>query len=119
MEFRKSEIGDAEVLYKVCETMGLGSDHSISRAEFAEAFSDNRLRAYMSVLGLRFDDPLALYELLIMTSEAEGEELRQEDFVIGCIRLKGHASNMDMYLFKNQLNDMYRAMAENMAVSSL
>lgn len=99
--------------------MGLGSEHSISQAEFVEAFRDDRLRAFMSVLGLRFDDPMALYELLIMTSEAEGEELRQEDFVTGCIRLKGHASNMDMYLLKDQLVSMHRTLAENNTVSSL
>jgi len=107
-EFRKKEIVDAEVLFRVCKDMGLGAEHSISRVEFAEAFCGNKLRAYMSVLGLRFDDPYALYELMIMTSEAEGEELKQEDFVTGCIRLKGNASNMDMYLLKNQVENVTR-----------
>jgi len=120
LAYRKDEAEDAEVLCRVCEAMGIGGeDHSISRAEFAEAFEDNKLRAYMSVLGLRFDDPMALYDLLIMTVEADGEELRQEDFVTGCIRLKGHASNMDMHLLKDQLFNMHRTIAENQTVSSL
>merc|ERR1719229_322759 len=104
---RHREISHAQVLEQVCKETGLGTRGPITPEEFINALEGNKLRACMSVLGLRCGDPQSLYTMIVWLSDAKGTVLEQKDFISGCMRLQGTASNMDMCLLKSRMTQLH------------
>jgi len=75
----------------------------ITRDEFEEHINDDRVQAYFGTLGLEAQDAIRLFETLDM-SDADEVGIDIEDFVDGCLRLKGTAKSCDLarLLYENK-----------------
>jgi len=65
----------------------------VTMKELEEHMDDEVMLAYFDTLGIEMDDAWTLFKLL--TSE-EGDVVSCDDFVMGCMRLKGQARSMDI-----------------------
>merc|ERR1712032_443367 len=66
----------------------------ITLAEFVERVEDEHMKTYFAALDLDALDATILFRSL----EAEGDKgIDIDDFVAGCLRLKGLASSCDMF----------------------
>merc|ERR1712106_247782 len=66
---------------------------ALSWEEFKEHLGDERVSVYLSTLDLEFSELQTLYKIL----DVKGmNAVAIDDFVWGCIRLKGEAKSMDL-----------------------
>lgn len=74
---------------------------SLSRDEFEQHLNDERVKAYLQTLDLDVADARGLYRLLDLDGMGE---VGIEDFVSGCLRLKGPAKSIDVctLIFENR-----------------
>lgn len=107
-EYRTNELDDAEALRQLCADTDLGNGgQPISKEDFIRALTVDKVRAYMSVLGLPFRNPSSLYKQICSITGASPGELQREDFIVGCFRLRGHASNIDVHTVREQCQAIY------------
>jgi hypothetical protein len=87
---------DAELLKTVCKIFGaLDDDHSmsVSRQEFMSHLEEGHLDCYFAAVDLSKSEAHGLFTLL----DADGSDsLSVEEFVRGCLRLRGPARSMDL-----------------------
>merc|ERR1719343_355439 len=67
---------------------------TVSFDEITSYLEDPRVRSYFQVLGLDPHDSYRLFEVL--DDDGSGEVVLDE-FIDGCLRLKGHARSIDLY----------------------
>ena len=96
---RMEEYENEEDLRRICQEVGISKP--IDREELVEHFQNSRLRAYMSMFGISLQDPVMLYDKLHDGGE---EPLTIREFVHGCVRLAGSASNLDMQILTERVN---------------
>merc|ERR1719238_1978852 len=81
---------------------------SITIEEIQEHFTDVRVRTYFQVLGMDPDDIERLFKLIDQDMSGEVEV---QEFLDGCLRLKGEARSIDlhtvMYDCKAVLKELY------------
>jgi len=82
----------------------------LTYAEFENRLKDESVRTYFSLLELDISDAWTLFKLIDIN---DAYEVSIEDFVTGCLRLKGSAKSIDIatIMYQNQkiitrLNDM-------------
>mmetsp|Transcript_44414 Transcript_44414/g.81772 ORF Transcript_44414/g.81772 Transcript_44414/m.81772 type:complete len:447 (-) Transcript_44414:8-1348(-) len=82
---------------EVCRAMDANGDGKISWIEFQEHMGDPLLQAYMAFLGIDIDD-IELFFLACLGSSdsAKHAEVSIEQFVKGCMHMKGSAAAIDM-----------------------
>jgi len=80
-------------MQKVFEEMDVDNSGSVSMTEFKAAIEDERLVAYFDALGLEITDVKTLFVLL---DRDKTGLISIEDFVLGCMRLKGGAKSLDL-----------------------
>mmetsp|Transcript_92786 Transcript_92786/g.267904 ORF Transcript_92786/g.267904 Transcript_92786/m.267904 type:complete len:584 (-) Transcript_92786:59-1810(-) len=81
---------------------------SVTISEFMAHLDDESVRLYFESLDLDTSDVGTLFRLL---DTADHRELELEEFISGCLRLKGNAKGMDMA----KLSYMQRALAKKLA----
>ncbi|CAK0824817.1 unnamed protein product [Prorocentrum cordatum] len=93
---------------------------TVNKDEIAEFCNDDRVHYYLTALGLDVHDTERLFELL---DENRDGELDVDEFLAGCLRLKGMARSIDVYSLIHQsrqvcrrLDDMDRALNEHMGI---
>lgn len=76
----------------------------ISKDEFIEHIDDPQVQAYFATLELETSDALNLFKL-IESDDADTDGIDIEDFVMGCLRLKGQAKSIDMarLMYENKM----------------
>eukprot|EP00928_Gymnodinium_smaydae_P045107 TRINITY_DN30112_c0_g1_i1.p1 TRINITY_DN30112_c0_g1~~TRINITY_DN30112_c0_g1_i1.p1 ORF type:complete len:554 (+),score=130.99 TRINITY_DN30112_c0_g1_i1:59-1720(+) len=75
---------------------------------FQSYIKDHRVKAYLSSLGLTINEARNFFKLL----DAEGNGLvNSEDFIIGCLKLKGPASCLDVHSLMHENKRMLRGVA--------
>jgi len=89
----------------------LDKDHSgeMSLMEFEEAISDEGMVTYLSVLGLEVTDAKLLFCLL---DRDRSGAIDIEDFIVGCLKLRGEAKNLDMAMISLQSDWLVETMED-------
>jgi hypothetical protein len=91
--------------------MEMDSDHSgtVSKDEISEFCNDERVTYYLTALGLDVHDTERLFELL---DENRDGELEVDEFLAGCLRLKGMARSIDVYSLIHQTRQLCKRIDE-------
>merc|ERR1712050_47775 len=86
----------------------------ISRQELEEAFKSDKVRYSFSVLDIDIHDPNYLFDML----DGDGSgEVDMEEFVTGCLRLKGNAKSIDIHTLMFEIKQVM-VKCENMVEHS-
>merc|ERR1712050_575589 len=78
----------------LCRDMDVDKSGTISKKEFAERIKSGRFCHYLSLLGVTVKDAELFFMMLSRTDFAESVEI--DEFVDGCMRLRGAATNLDL-----------------------
>jgi hypothetical protein len=79
---------------KIFLEMDADSSGTVSKDEVNEFCNDDRVQYYLTALGLDVQDTEKLFDLL---DEDNDGELELDEFLGGCLRLKGMARSIDVY----------------------
>lgn len=90
MSRKESFMNQVEGLFRQLDTDFSGT---ISWDELAKALADERIRAYLSHLELDVSEAKGLFRLLDTDNNGE---IGAEEFMLGCMRLKGHSKGIEM-----------------------
>lgn len=85
-----SYVNEVRDMFREADTDGSGM---MSWEEFEEHMQDARVQAYFKVLELDVSEAHGLFKLLDMDN---GGYISCDEFVMGCLRLKGQAKNVDV-----------------------
>merc|ERR1712032_1141765 len=77
--------------------------------EFKMRISDERVAAYMSSLKLDVSDATSLFTLLDYDAS---NEISIDEFVEGCLRLQGEATNLDAKIMQYEVRLLKEAISE-------
>jgi len=98
MEVKESYLTEMRSMFAEMDEDESGT---ISVDEITEFFEDDRMRFYFQVLGIDAADCGRLFKLL---DEDGSGEVEIEEFLGGCLRLKGNARSIDVHGVMFQLN---------------
>jgi len=117
MEVKEQWLKEMRAIFLEMDADGSGT---VNKDEIAEFCNDDRVHYYLTALGLDVHDTERLFELL---DENRDGELDVDEFLAGCLRLKGMARSIDVYSLIHQsrqvcrrLDDMDRALNEHMGI---
>merc|ERR1711920_254468 len=84
------------------KTMDTDETGYITKTQFLRHIEDEQVKTYFATLDLDSHDALVLFKLLDLGPD---KGLDVEDFVMGCLRLKGQAKSCDMarVMYENRL----------------
>merc|ERR1712113_352931 len=82
------------MLLDLLEEIDVDSKGVITREELQEAFKLERVQHYFSVLDIDIADSNYLFDMLDLDGS---NEVDMEEFVTGCLRLKGNAKSIDIH----------------------
>jgi len=91
MELKEKYLEEMRDLFHSMDKDGSGS---LTIEEIHEHFSDVRVKSYFQVLGMDPDDIERLFRLI--DQDASGE-VEVQEFLDGCLRLKGEARSIDLH----------------------
>ena len=80
-------------LYAIFQDFDQNGNGAISWAEFKLALEDERMHAFLNALELDMSDAVKVFQIL--ASEKTGS-IEESDFLLGCLRLRGGATTVDM-----------------------
>lgn len=80
----------------------------ISREDLQEAFKSEQVRYYFSVLDIDVTDSNYLFDMLDLDRSGEVD---MEEFVSGCLRLKGNAKSIDIHTLMYEIKLMIKQMS--------
>mmetsp|Transcript_111358 Transcript_111358/g.325744 ORF Transcript_111358/g.325744 Transcript_111358/m.325744 type:complete len:738 (+) Transcript_111358:105-2318(+) len=80
----------------------------ISREDLEEAFKSEQVRYYFSVLDIDVTDSNYLFDMLDLDRSGEVD---MEEFVSGCLRLKGNAKSIDIHTLMYEIKLMIKQMS--------
>merc|ERR1740129_2596005 len=87
---RDTELGQMRQIFEDADVDGSGT---ISESEFEQHLDDARIRAHLRSMGLEVDEARGLFKLLDIDKSGE---IGLDEFVFGCLRLKGGAKAIDL-----------------------
>merc|ERR1740121_432645 len=108
---KKNTAWRLKTIFKEADTDCSGA---ITFEEFERHLSDRRVRAHLASLGLEVDKAEGLFRLLDMDDSGS---IGLEEFVIGCMRLKGGAKSIDLVtlMYENKrLLAQFRALIDTL-----
>ena len=88
----RKEADELRTLVNLLDTDGSGS---ISFDEFVECMHDERMVSYMASVGLEVHD-VELFFKIVANANSKDDHVGVDDFVDGCMSMKGSASGLDM-----------------------
>jgi len=94
-------------MHRVFEELDKDNDGVVCLDEFEVAISSETMVTYLSVLGLEVADARILFCLL--DKDFSGT-IDIEDFILGCMRLRGEAKSLDMAMIQLQSDWLVEAM---------
>lgn len=91
----------AQSMLKIFIEADVDNSGYLDLEEFEKHLEDHRVRAYLHYLGLDPDEAKGLFKLLDLGNDGK---VGRKEFVLGCMRLKGPAKNVDMatLLYENK-----------------
>lgn len=108
----RQQVEAYEELCALCHDMDLGETGGITASEFESQMTGGRLGARLSMLGLDIRDAQAFFQLLLVSSTTEPQRVSAEDFVEGCMRMRGAASGIDIHGVERQARLLSDALAK-------
>jgi len=98
----KTYATDIKTFFKQADTDNSGQ---LSWKEFKEHLENDRVKAYFQTLDLDIRKAHTLFKLL---DRNDNGEVGIEEFLDGCLRLKGHARSLDLNLVVYQLETLLK-----------
>mmetsp|Transcript_21335 Transcript_21335/g.61685 ORF Transcript_21335/g.61685 Transcript_21335/m.61685 type:complete len:643 (-) Transcript_21335:28-1956(-) len=92
LKHRANEIAQKEELRRMCQEMN-GYRDAFKKEDFQQALNHSKYRNYLQIIGLDIKDATLFFDMLASANEGEVDI---EDFINGCMRLKGAATSIDM-----------------------
>merc|ERR1712187_688836 len=89
-----------ETLQRVFEELDSNGSGTLSLAEFELQIQDENIMAFLSTLEFDIDQVRTLLTLLDLDQNGEVDI---EEFITGCLRLKGGAKSLDMAILQYQV----------------
>jgi len=101
LEHRKLELEEANALRNICKEFDVTGSGTIKAIDFYRQVANEKLKACLRVLGLNIRDAQLFFQMLSTTSD----EVDIDEFVNGCMKLKGAATSIDLQsvLFQTRL----------------
>merc|ERR1719327_2291604 len=87
-------------LFNEMDTDGSGS---VTSAEVVDCLDDPKMGGYFQLLGIEVDDTERLFRLL---DEDGSNEVSIDEFINGCLHLRGTAKSIDLYQVMSQLKQI-------------
>jgi len=110
LELRRTLMSEAETLWRFCKEMDVDGSGTISAEEFRAQMENDRFKAHLQVMGLCIQDAEIFFNMMLAADEAE--EVDIECFVYGCMRLKGHATSIDLQSLVYQTHLIHKSQHE-------
>jgi len=101
MEELKSKDEFVAVMQQVFEELDTNDSGALSLEEFEKHIEDEKIVAFLSSMGLDVSQVRTLFTLLDVDRTGEVD---LEEFVSGCLRLRGGAKSLDMAILKFQVD---------------
>merc|ERR1740121_1541223 len=96
--------GTLRNLFKEVDTDMNGT---ISIEELRSALRNDRIHHKLETFGIHLRDESAFFQtLMAMSGSEEGEDLDADTFVNGCLKMKGHASSLDVFAIYTQVQKL-------------
>merc|ERR1712217_762385 len=113
VEHWKKEIDTYEELHELCRSVDVDNDGYISVEEFQDQIQNGRLGAHLSMLGLDVSDAAFFFNLVMscITDEVTAG-VRIADFVEGCMRMRGHATGIELQSLHRQTRLVFKGLLE-------
>jgi hypothetical protein len=92
-----------EMLQRVFEELDSNGSGTLTLDEFEQQIQDEHILTYLSTLELDIDQVRVLLSLLDVDQNGEVDI---EEFITGCLRLKGRAKSLDMAILQYQIEWM-------------
>jgi len=94
LDQRRKERNDAEQLRRLCLEMDADRSGTITWMELSEQLEDEAVATFLASIGLDIQDAETFFQILASINGTE--EVDIDTFVMGCLRLKGSATSIDM-----------------------
>jgi len=107
MDRRAHQIHD---LRKVFAELDVAASGKISMSQFTAYMKNEEAIALFAVLGIEVSDALILFNALDLD---ESQEVEVDEFVIGCMNLRGNARNVDMVTLLRENKRVLRKLTDN------
>jgi len=111
MELKEKYASEMRGLFQEMDKDGSGT---ISYSEVQHHLTDQRVQGYFAALGLDPNDTERLFRLI---DDDESGDVNINEFLDGCIRLKGQARSIDVYAIMRHIRDIenqLQGMMENL-----
>merc|ERR1712083_379387 len=93
LEHNKALQQEAQEFRRLCEVLNLGERGRITLNEFKAGLSNASLVAYMAAVGLRITDVSHFFQVV---AGSTSEEIDFDQFITGCLTMKGSAKTLDV-----------------------
>eukprot|EP00928_Gymnodinium_smaydae_P043485 TRINITY_DN29120_c0_g1_i1.p1 TRINITY_DN29120_c0_g1~~TRINITY_DN29120_c0_g1_i1.p1 ORF type:complete len:610 (-),score=103.14 TRINITY_DN29120_c0_g1_i1:251-2080(-) len=104
LDLRKQEKEFEAELRRLCKELDTTESGRVSKEDLAMFLEQSKTKAYLAVLGLDIKDAELFFGML---ANATGEDdVHMEAFIQGCMRLKGHATSLDIQLLVYAMNSV-------------
>jgi len=106
---------EAEEFRALCKRLDTENTGSISYEKFVGSMQDEKMVSYMATVGLEVHDVETFFKV-VASSEGDADLVGVDQFVEGCMSLRGGASGLDMHKSLHEtarLQRQLRAMQEN------
>merc|ERR1712232_172469 len=112
---------ETEDFRSLCNQLDTDGSGTITLEEFVASMQDERMVSYMASVGLEVHDVEFFFRLIAGPTKHEELEIDLEDFVAGCMSMKGPASGLDMQreLFETTRLHKQLKVLENTLISSM
>merc|ERR1712187_892284 len=111
MGMRDNHIRELRELFERMDEDGSGS---VTLEEILNCFEDQRVKGYFRALGLDPHDVENLFRLIDTDSSGEVDV---EEFMAGCLRLKGQARSIDLHMMLCEVRNIEHEMMDNFSKS--
>merc|ERR1712187_69315 len=102
---KQQRAGYVSMLMDLLQEIDQGGTGVITRQELEEAFKSEKVKYSFSVLDIDIHDSNYLFDML--DDDGSGE-VDMEEFVSGCLRLKGNAKSIDIHTLIFEVNIMIK-----------
>eukprot|EP00747_Dinoflagellata_sp_TGD_P016764 gnl/TRDRNA2_/TRDRNA2_125349_c0_seq2.p1 gnl/TRDRNA2_/TRDRNA2_125349_c0~~gnl/TRDRNA2_/TRDRNA2_125349_c0_seq2.p1 ORF type:complete len:649 (-),score=122.47 gnl/TRDRNA2_/TRDRNA2_125349_c0_seq2:82-1905(-) len=99
---RRKEQAIADHLKLMIHEMDSDGDGQIGWDEFREVMEDPHVAPIMRAMGLDVKDAEQFYNVMLMTAHANGASISIDEFVDGCMKMRGQATSIDLQLLLYQ-----------------
>jgi len=102
MEKHQDDLGKMKELQSIFRSMDHDNSGTLTLAELQSSFRDCRILSFFEMQGLDIKSSETFFELLTQISKTH--EVDMESFVTGCLKMRGYATNIDVFmlLFQTQ-----------------